>query len=111
MKRVKIMKTMKWDKLVVEELKSNNDLLEAYIEDSINKFRESGDIVSFSENLKYIIEAKGGIAYISKKSNLSRSGLYRMLQNQNFKIDSFLNVLHSVGIDIDFKPYTKYKYV
>lgn len=66
------MKKIKWDKILVDKLKSSNEFLEMYIEDSINKFKENGDIIAFLDDLKYVIKAKGGVCYMSKinRSNI-----------------------------------------
>jgi DNA-binding phage protein len=104
-------KTTNWNDFIVKELKYDNELLDLYIKDALEDFQKTKDMKSFLYKLQHIVEAKGGMSTVAKKSNLSRSGLYKMFHNQNFKVGCFVNILDSIGLEVLIKPSKKYKYL
>ena len=105
------METKNFDDLVIERLREDNELLDLYIKNSIQKFKETQDLNIFLFNLKCIVEAQGGMTSLSRKTKISRPGLYKMFEKKNFKLDYFLNVLHAIGLNLDIKPSNRYKYI
>jgi DNA-binding phage protein len=69
------------------------------------------DLNEFLYKLKHIIEAKGGMSTVAKRSNLSRTGLYKMFDTKHFKVDNFKNILDAVGLRLSIQPSEKYKYI
>ncbi len=101
-----------YDEFAVEQLKSSDEFLNTYIEGSIKQFKETQDVKLFLYNLKCIIEAKSSVPRIAKKLKITKQGLYQMLDNQEFKLSTFVGVLNTLGLNLDIKPaQKKYKYL
>jgi len=63
------------------------------------------DNSSFLLALRNVIDANGGIGEISKKSQISRQHLYKVLKENGNPTLSTLNIiLSSIGLSLDFIP-------
>ena len=55
--------------------------------------------------LRNVAEAKGGMAVLAEKANLSRESLYRMLSKRgNPEIKSLFSLLHAMGLRLAVEP-------
>src|SRR3990172_6743693 len=60
---------------------------------------EEGDRSVFLLALRNVAEARGGMAVLAEKANLSRESLYRMLSRKgNPEIKSLYTLLHAMGL-------------
>jgi len=62
---------------------------------------KDGDMNFFTEALKHVAEAQGGVARLSKKTRLNRETLYRTLSKEgNPRLDTLTKVLGALGLRI-----------
>ena len=97
-------KTSSYQKDLIEALKDPCEAA-AYLNAAI----EEGDRSVFLLALRNVAEARGGMAVLAEKTNLSRESLYRMLSKKgNPEIKSLYMVLHAMGLRlaIEAEPHT-----
>ena len=64
-----------------------------------------GDEAGFLLALKNVIDANGGISYVSKKSDITRQHLHRVLkEGGNPTLGTLRAILSAVGLKLDFSP-------
>lgn len=93
------MATSDYDKLLLESLLDKEEAV-AYLNAC---FEDSEEV--FLLGLRNVVEAYGGIGELSKKTDLNREHLYRILSNNgNPQLSSLSIILQSLGfqIKIDF---------
>lgn len=74
------------------------ELAAMYLEESL----QAGDMEEFKQALKHVAEARlGGMAALSKTTQLNRVSLYRALSEKgNPRLDTLTKVLSAVGLRI-----------
>ncbi|MDR1941958.1 MAG: hypothetical protein LBQ47_06505 [Endomicrobium sp.] len=105
METVKIKTAEYNDDALIRKLKSNPKALQAYINYIAKEFDKDRNLDVFLGCLKVAIMASRGTATnISKTAKIDRSGIYKALSNNTKpRIDTFLNILRGVGLDIKIK--------
>jgi DNA-binding phage protein len=105
MKNAKIKAAEYNDDALIKKLRNNPKALRTYITYIAKEFDKDRDIDVFLGCLKVAIMASRGTAtQISKIAKIDRSGIYKALSNNTRpRIDTFLNILNGVGLDIKIK--------
>lgn len=89
----------KWREALIERLKRDPEEAEEYLNASLEAYDEDQDMGAFLLALKTLVEAKGGIQWLSEKTKLNRSQLYRMLSSSgNPTLQSLNLILPVVGM-------------
>ncbi len=58
--------------------------------------------------LRDVVEANGGVAHLSKRANLNRESLYRLLSKRgNPRLSSLSSILDALGVEVHFAPKAK----
>ena len=71
----------------------------------LNAVAEDGEIKYLLKALRNVVEAQGGISRLAKKTNLSRTTLYKTLSEEgNPEITTLEAILKVYGIRIGFFP-------
>lgn len=70
---------------MVAELRENPDYAEIYLQTALEDIYEEGGIAAFLIALRRVVEARGGISEISRKSGLSRQQLYKTLSEKEIQ--------------------------
>ncbi|NDE90409.1 MAG: putative addiction module antidote protein [Alphaproteobacteria bacterium] len=84
-----------------KKMLQNPKVAAAYLEECLT----DGDMELFTSALKYVAEAQGGIAALSKSTKLNREALYRSLsQHGNPRLDTLAKVLGAMGLRIGVVP-------
>jgi probable addiction module antidote protein len=66
---------------------------------------QDGNMELFTAALKYVAEAQGGVAKLSKKTHLNREALYRTLSKDgNPRLDTLTKILDAMGLRIGVVP-------
>jgi len=87
-------KIYSYQKDLIESLKDPREAA-AYLNAAI----EEGDRAVFLLALRNVAEARGGMAVLAGKANLSRESLYKMLSKKgNPEIKSLYTLLHAMGL-------------
>ena len=94
------MPVKKYSKDLMQRL-HNKSYASLYLKSALGQ----NDNSSFLLALRNVIDANGGIGEISKKSNISRQHLYKILKEDGNPTLSTLNtILNSIGLSLDFTP-------
>ncbi len=90
-------KYRKFETYLVESLKNPKEA-KAFLDASIRDYEEDHDTEALMLALRYLAEARGGIAVISKKSNLNRQNLYKVLTGKTIpRFDTTLAIIAALG--------------
>ena len=96
------------DKYVIDKLKTDDEYLNLYIKETIKNLRKERDIPLFLAALKRIVEAKGGITRLAKRTGITQQAIYTTLsENGNPKLKNFEKILEAIGFQIDIRPINK----
>ena len=78
----------------------NKEFITAYLRDSIKEFNKTGNIDVFLMNLR-ILAIAGGVTQLSKKAEIKRPNIYRILRpNYQPKFSTILNISRCLGINL-----------
>ena len=71
----------------------------------LNAALEAEDKKAFLLALRNVLEARGGMTRISRRTNLHRVSLYKMLsRNGNPAFENILQLLHTAGVRLQMVP-------
>jgi len=77
------------------------ELAAMYLEEALS----SGNMQEFTESLRHVAQAQGGVAEIAGKAGLHDKQLYRTLSKKgNPRLDTLSQVLHSMGLRLAVVP-------
>ncbi|WP_128598973.1 addiction module antidote protein [Pantoea rodasii] len=84
---------------MVAELRENPDYTEIYLQTALEDIYEEGGIAAFLIALRRVVEARGGISEISRKSGLSRQQLYKTLSEKgNPTLTTLTEITRAAGV-------------
>jgi len=84
-----------------KEMLKDPELAALYLEECL----ADGNPELFAAALKDVAEAYGGMAYLSKATNLNREALYRTLSKKgNPRLDTLVKILGAMGLRISVNP-------
>ena len=87
------------DDAMVAELRENPDYAEIYLQTALEDIYEEGGIAAFLIALRRVVEARGGISEISRKSGLSRQQLYKTLSEKgNPTLTTLTEITRAAGV-------------
>ncbi|CAM3456489.1 conserved hypothetical protein [Xenorhabdus nematophila F1] len=87
------------DAAMIAELRADPDYAEIYLQTALEDIYEEGGIPSFLTALRRVVEARGGIGEISKKSGLSRQQLYKTLsESGNPTLSTLTEITRAAGV-------------
>ena len=89
-----------FDNWVVDNLKSDPELIKEYINQIIENFDRDEDIAILLSSLKKVAKAKGW-TNLENETGISRQSLYKSLSEKgNPRIKTFLAIINSLGYHI-----------
>jgi len=92
-------KAVSHDDAMVAELRENPDYAEIYLQTALEDIYEEGGITAFLITLRRVVEARGGISEISRKSGLSRQQLYKTLSEKgNPTLTTLTEITRAAGV-------------
>ncbi|MCU5773976.1 putative addiction module antidote protein [Erwiniaceae bacterium BAC15a-03b] len=92
-------KSVSHDDAMIAELRENPEYAEVYLQTALEDIYEEGGVGAFLTALRRVVEARGGIGEIAKKSGLSRQQLYRTLsENGNPTITTLTEITRAAGV-------------
>ncbi|WP_337023367.1 MULTISPECIES: addiction module antidote protein [unclassified Pantoea] len=92
-------KAVSHDDPMVAELRENPDYAEIYLQTALEDIYEEGGIAAFLIALRRVVEARGGISEISRKSGLSRQQLYKTLSEKgNPTLTTLTEITRAAGV-------------
>lgn len=102
-------KLTNFDDFLVNELKDPSSA-EEYLKVLLESFKKDQNIEALLHCLKPLIEAQGSISEFARKTNIDRSHLYKIFNNEvEPKFNTMANILNNLGYEIDIKPRKKKK--
>ncbi len=98
-------KALSHDDAMVAELRENPDYAEIYLQTALEDIYEEGGIAAFLIALRRVVEARGGISEISRKSGLSRQQLYKTLSEKgNPTLTTLTEITRAAGVRLITHP-------
>lgn len=95
----KFSRSVDHDAAMIAELRADPDYAETYLQTALEDIYEDGGVPAFLTALRRVVEARGGIGVISKKSGLSRQQLYKTLsESGNPTISTLTEITRAAGV-------------
>ncbi len=87
------------DALFIEELRADPAYTEIYLQTALDEIYEEGGVPAFLTALRRVIEARGGVGEIAKRSGLARQNIYRALSAEgNPTIKTLTEITRAAGV-------------
>ncbi len=87
------------DALFIEELRADPSYAEIYLQTALEDIYEEGGVSAFLTALRRVVEARGGVGEISRRSGLARQNIYRALSNEgNPTIKTLTEITRAAGV-------------
>lgn len=87
------------DALFIEELRADPAYAEIYLQTALEEIYEKGGVPAFLTALRRVIEARGGVGEIAKRSGLARQNIYRALSAEgNPTIKTLTEITRAAGV-------------
>jgi probable addiction module antidote protein len=84
---------------LIEELRADPDYAEVYLQTALDEIYEDGGVPAFLIALRQVIEARGGVGEISKKSGIARQHIYKALsENGNPTLTTLTELTRAAGV-------------
>lgn len=88
-----------YNDMLIAELREDPAYAEIYLQTALEDIYEPGGVAAFLTALRRVIEARGGIGEIAKKSGLGRQNIYRALsENGNPTIKTLTEITRAAGV-------------
>jgi probable addiction module antidote protein len=89
---------------LIEDLKDPH-YARTYLSIALETYEKDKDSVSFLTALRDVAEARGGMTQLSRKTNLNRENLYKVLSSKgNPRFSTIETLLHGLGFRLDIQP-------
>ena len=93
----------KYRDFVIQTMRDPDEAI-AYLQSSLEEFEKDGNSEAFLIALRTVAEAKGGISELSKKTDLNRQALYKILSKKgNPRLKTLNTVLNSLGFKLSIQ--------
>ena len=87
----------------LEKLKDKEEA-RLFLEVALEEYEEDGDTQTFLRALKDVTDAQGGLSELSKKSNLNRQNLYKVMSGTSRpRLETVSQIVHSLGFRFALK--------
>ncbi|MGB0935140.1 MAG: addiction module antidote protein [Alphaproteobacteria bacterium] len=91
------MPTKSFETYHIEKLK-NPEQARLYLEVALEEYEQDGDTIEFLRALKQVTDAQGGMTKLSKKTNLSRQNLYKIMSgDRRPRLETITRLLKGLG--------------
>lgn len=105
MSKSKILKnTTSYHEHLIATLKNRKEA-DLYLRIAMEEYHDDGDVEVLLIALRNIVEARGGMGQLAKKTQLNRQNLYQVLSNKgNPTLDTFELILKGLGYRLMIQP-------
>ncbi|OGI04931.1 MAG: hypothetical protein A2Y25_00715 [Candidatus Melainabacteria bacterium GWF2_37_15] len=96
-------RSIKFDDFLVERLKDKKEA-KAFLDAILEEYQQDNNFEAFANALELLIRAQGNISEFTKKANIDRSHIYKIMKNETQP--QFLTVskiLNSLGFQLTVK--------
>ncbi len=91
------------DDLIVNELRNKKTAV-LYLQTALNEYQVDANAEVLMQALRYVAEAQGGIAKLSRKTKLNRESLYKTLSSRgNPKLQTLMLLIKALGFQLSVK--------
>lgn len=110
MSKIKLLKnTASYHDELIESLKKPKEA-DLYLRVAMEEYQEDGDAEALLIALRNIVEARGGMSWLARKTHLNRQNLYNVLSKKgNPTLDTFGLILKGLGYRLAIQPEEKRK--
>lgn len=93
-----------WDAFLIEQLSKEEDM-SGFLSAVMEEYQSHGNAAVIQISLESIVEAKGGIAEVAKKTDIDAQVLTDVLTNKEaLHIDTLTTVLNAIGCRLSIVP-------
>lgn len=87
------------DAEIIATLRADPAYAEIYLQTALEEIYEVGGVAAFLTALRRVIEARGGVTEIAKKSGITRQHIYKALsENGNPTIGTLTEITRAAGV-------------
>ena len=91
--------------VVIEELKNDLEFRHAYMQLALEDYQEDKDMQLLLLSLRNVAEALGGVPELSRKTNIGKTSLYKVLsEDGNPQLDTVHTILNGLGYKMQVVP-------
>lgn len=106
-KRNILKKTRDYHQVLIKLLRDPEECA-AYLKVALEEYQQDGHVEMLLIALRNVTEARGGVAYLAKKTKINRQSLYKILSSSgNPTIDTFGIILKGLGFHLSIEPNRK----
>jgi len=99
----------KLEDYLTESLKDTKEA-QAFLTAALEEFQEDNDFEAFANALEILIKAQGSVSQFSKDTDINRTHLYRIINNEvQPQFSTISNILKSLGFKLSVKRTKKLK--
>jgi probable addiction module antidote protein len=103
-------KYRKLDEYLIESLKDEKEA-KHFLNAALDEFQEDNDMAALSNALDLLIRAQGSISQLSKSTNISRTHIHRIINNETQPtLSTITAILKSLGFKLSVKKAGKLKF-
>ena len=96
-----------WQEYLIERLASNEEAAASYVDVCLEGYQEDGDTAFFLKGIGNIITAKGGVAAIAEKADMTPETLSEVLASEEApRLDTLRAILGALGYRLASQPLT-----
>ncbi|MGD9108507.1 MAG: putative addiction module antidote protein [Gammaproteobacteria bacterium] len=96
--------TSSYEEWLIESLKDKREAA-TFLQVALDEYQKDGNVEAFLLALRDVAQAQGGLAKLSKNTNLNRESLYKTLSSKgNPKFQTMGLLLKSLGFHLIIKP-------
>lgn len=94
------------DAEMINTLRSDPAYAEVYLQTALEEIYEEGGVSAFLIALRRVIEARGGVSEIAKKSGITRQHIYRALaEGGNPTLTTLTEITRAAGVRLTSSHY------
>lgn len=92
------------EELLNEKLK-DKEQAEAYLEVALEEFEQTKNANHLLQSLRNVVEARGGISELARRTKMNRQSLYKALSDEgNPRLSTIGVILHGLGYRLSLEP-------
>ena len=91
--------------VVIDRLREDVEYRNIYMQLSIEEYQEDKNMKALLLSLRYMAEALGGVPELSRKTNIGKTSLYKVLsEDGNPQLDTVYTILNGLGYKMQVVP-------
>lgn len=94
-----------WQEILLERLAADQKRAIGYLDVALEEYQEDGDTPFFLLGLQNVVEARGGVAKVTKQAGIKAQCLSDMLASDEApRLDILIKILRALGCRLSIQP-------